>query len=293
LRPGKFFERPPSGVVEIIGLVCAKSRRAGQFSCFLTGITGGSLFVLERWRHLPSVHRVKAATTTQDSVLVIEDEADVLELVRYHLSKAGFRVLVARDGRAGLDQARTAKPDIIVLDLMLPEMHGEEVCRQLKAGRDTAAIPVIMLTAKAQPEERVAGFELGADDYVAKPFSPRELVLRVQALLRRLRAPGLGDTLALGPFELDRGTFEVRLEGEKLDLTAIEFKLVAALMEKRGAPLTRETLLRDVWGYRNPIDSRTVDTHMRRLRAKLGAFADCLQTVRGEGYRFNTGGPTD
>jgi two-component system phosphate regulon response regulator PhoB len=292
LTPGKFFERPPPGMVEIIGLVCAKSRRAGQFSCFLTGITGGSLFVLEQWRHLPSVHRVKAATT-QDSVLVIEDEADVLELVRYHLTKAGFRVLVARDGRAGLAEARAAKPDVIVLDLMLPEMPGEDVCRELKAGGETAAIPVIMLTAKAQPEERVAGFELGADDYVAKPFSPRELVLRVQALLRRLRAPGLGDVLTLGPFELDRGTFEVRLEGEKLDLTAIEFKLVAALMEKRGAPLNRETLLRDVWGYRHPIDSRTVDTHMRRLRAKLGAFADCLQTVRGEGYRFNTGGASD
>lgn len=248
--------------------------------------------MLEQWRHLPSVHRVKAATT-QDSVLVIEDEADVLELVRYHLTKAGFRVLVARDGRAGLAEARAAKPDVIVLDLMLPEMPGEDVCRELKAGGETAAIPVIMLTAKAQPEERVAGFELGADDYVAKPFSPRELVLRVQALLRRLRAPGLGDVLTLGPFELDRGTFEVRLEGEKLDLTAIEFKLVAALMEKRGAPLNRETLLRDVWGYRHPIDSRTVDTHMRRLRAKLGAFADCLQTVRGEGYRFNTGGASD
>jgi DNA-binding response OmpR family regulator len=233
---------------------------------------------------------VKAAQAAQDTVLVIEDEADVLELVRYNLTKAKFRVLVARDGRAGLEQARAARPDAIVLDLMLPEMRGEDVCRALKSGDDTASIPVIMLTAKAQPEERVAGLELGADDYVAKPFSPRELVLRVQAVLRRLRAPGLGDTLALGPFELDRSTFEVRLEGQKLDLTALEFKLVAALMEKRGAPLSRETLLRDVWGYRNPIDSRTVDTHMRRLRAKLGAHADCLQTVRGEGYRFAAGG---
>ena len=249
--------------------------------------------MLEQDRLLPSVHRVKAADNDQGTVLVIEDEADVLELVRYHLTKAGFRVVVARDGKSGLAEARTAKPDVIILDLMLPEMRGEDVCRELKSGESTSAVPVIMLTAKAQPEERVAGFELGADDYVAKPFSPRELVLRVQAVLRRLRAPGLGDTLTLGPFELDRGTFEVRLEGEKLDLTAIEFKLVAALMEKRGAPLTRETLLRDVWGYRNPIDSRTVDTHMRRLRAKLGAFADCLETVRGEGYRFNSGGPSD
>ena len=280
-------------MVEIIGLVCAKSRRAGQFSCFLTGITGGSLFVLEHRPSVPSVHRVKATDAACDTVLIIEDEADVLELIRLHLTKAGFRALGARDGKSGLALARSAKPDVIVLDLMLPEMRGEDVCSELKSAESTAAIPVIMLTAKAQPEERIAGLELGADDYVAKPFSPRELVLRVQALLRRLRAPGLGDTLALGPFELDRGTFEVRLEGEKLDLTSIEFKLVAALMEKRGAPLKRETLLRDVWGYRNPIDSRTVDTHMRRLRAKLGAFADCLQTVRGEGYRFNAGGTTD
>ena len=233
---------------------------------------------------------MKAAQAPPDTVLVIEDETDVLDLVRYHLQKAGFRVVVARHGRAGLEKARTERPEVIVLDLMLPEMPGEQVCRELKAGAATSAIPVIMLTAKAQPEERVAGLELGADDYVAKPFSPRELVLRVQAVLRRLRAPGAGDILALGPFALDRGSFEVRLDGVKLALTAIEFKLVAALMEKRGVPMSRDVLLRDVWGYRNPIDSRTVDTHMRRLRAKLGAHADCFETVRGEGYRFNAGG---
>lgn len=280
-------------MVKAIGLVCAKSRRAGQFSCFLTGITGGSLFVFERVGRLPSVLRVKAAPTAPDTVLVIEDEADVLELVRYHLTKAGFRVIAARNGRSGLEKARAEKPDLIVLDLMLPELPGEQVCRELKAGPATSVIPVIMLTAKAQPEERVAGLELGADDYLAKPFSPRELVLRVQAILRRLRAPGGGDKLALGPFELDRGSFEVRLNGAKLDLTAIEFKLVAALMEKRGVPMSREVLLRDVWGYRNPIDSRTVDTHMRRLRAKLGEHADCFETVRGEGYCFKAGGSAD
>lgn len=276
-------------MVKDIGLVCAKSRRAGQFSCFLTGITGGSLFCLERTPLLPSVHGVKSAKTNMGSVLVIEDEADVLELVRYHLGKAGFRVLIARDGAAGLAKARSDKPDAVVLDLMMPGICGEDVCRELKSSEDTASIPVIMLTAKAQPEERVAGLELGADDYVTKPFSPRELVLRVEGVLRRLRTPALGEKLILGPFELDRGSFEVRLEGEKLDLTAIEFKLIAALMDKRGAPISRADLLRDVWGYRNPIDSRTVDTHIRRLRAKLGPYADCLQTLRGEGYRFNTG----
>ena len=276
-------------MVKDIGLVCAKSRRAGQFSCFLTGITGGSLFCLERTPLLPSVHGVKSAKTNMGSVLVIEDEADVLELVRYHLGKAGFRVLIARDGATGLAKARSDKPDAVVLDLMMPGICGEDVCRELKSSEDTASIPVIMLTAKAQPEERVAGLELGADDYVTKPFSPRELVLRVEGVLRRLRTPALGEKLILGPFELDRGSFEVRLEGEKLDLTAIEFKLIAALMDKRGAPISRADLLRDVWGYRNPIDSRTVDTHMRRLRAKLGPYADCLQTLRGEGYRFSTG----
>lgn len=222
-------------------------------------------------------------------MLVIEDEEDVAGLVRYHLAKAGFRVLVARDGPEGLAKARAERPDAIVLDLMLPGMRGEDVCRELRASASSAAVPVIILTAKAQPEERVAGFELGADDYLAKPFSPRELVLRIQAVLRRLRAPGLPGKLVLGPFELDRAVFGVRLDGAKLDLTAIEFKLLAALMEKRGATVPRADLLRIVWGYRGGVDSRTVDTHMRRLRAKLGPHADRLQTVRGEGFRFDAG----
>jgi two-component system phosphate regulon response regulator PhoB len=228
--------------------------------------------------------------TTQDSVLVIEDEKDVSDLVRYHLEKAGFRVLVARSGPEGLEKARSEVPDVIVLDLMLPGMHGEDVCLELKSAAPTSAVPVIMLTAKAQPEERVAGLELGADDYVAKPFSPRELVLRIQVVLRRLRSPGISDNLVLGPFELDRTNFEVRLDGEKLDLTAIEFKLIAALMDKRGVIVPRGDLLRDVWGYRGSIDSRTVDTHMRRLRIKLGPHADFVETIRGEGYRFDMGG---
>ena len=225
----------------------------------------------------------------QDSVLVIEDEKDVVDLVRYHLTKAGFRVLVARSGPEGLEKARAETPDAIVLDLMLPGMRGEDVCRELKAYGSTAAVPVIMLTAKAQTEERVAGLELGADDYVAKPFSPRELVLRIQAVLRRMRSSAPSDALVIGPFELDRINFEVRLDGTKLDLTGIEFKLIAALMDKRGSIVPRADLLRDVWGYRGTIDSRTVDTHMRRLRIKLGPHADCVETVRGEGYRFNLG----
>lgn len=226
------------------------------------------------------------ASTPKPVVLVIEDEEDVLALVRYNLARSGFTVIVEKDGLSGLKAARRALPDAIVLDLMLPEMRGEDVCRELKNDPATAGIPVLMLTAKARPEDRVAGLELGADDYLAKPFSPRELVLRVQAVLRRLHAGAKSDIVRVGPFELDRGTFEVRMDGAKLDLTSIEFKLLAMLMEKRGRPLTREALLRDVWGYRNVIDTRTVDTHIRRLRAKLGEHAALLETVRSEGYRF-------
>jgi DNA-binding response OmpR family regulator len=222
----------------------------------------------------------------KDTVLVIEDEPDVLDLLRLHLRKAGYAVLEAADGISGLRKAREKQPDAIILDLMLPEMRGEDVCRQLKTRDATARIPVIMLTAKGRPEDRVAGLELGADDYLTKPFSPRELVLRLQLLLQRARSAGPGELLCVGPFELDRGTFEVRLRGRTLDLTALEFRLLVALMEKRGQVLSRETLLREVWGYRNLSHTRTIDTHVRRLRAKLKPHEGRVQTVHGEGYTF-------
>ncbi|MFM7649062.1 MAG: response regulator transcription factor [Cyanobium sp.] len=220
----------------------------------------------------------------KDTVLVIEDEPDVLDLLRLHLRKEGYAVLEASDGVSGLKIAREKIPAAIVLDLMIPEMRGEDVCRQIRANEATARIPVIMLTAKARPEERVAGLELGADDYLTKPFSPRELALRLQLLIQKSRSAGPGDKVKVGPFELDRGSFEVRLKGRRLDLTALEFKLMAAFMENRGQVLSRETLLRDVWGYRNLSNSRTVDTHVRRLRAKLRPHEEHLQTVHGEGY---------
>ena len=222
----------------------------------------------------------------KDTVLVIEDEPDVLDLLRLHLRKEGYVVLEASDGVSGLNTAREKLPAAIVLDLMIPEMNGEDVCRQLRERELTAKIPVIMLTAKARPEERVAGLELGADDYLTKPFSPRELILRLGLLLERSRSSGSGEILRVGPFELDRGAFEVRLKGRKLDLTGLEFRLLALFMERRGQILSRETLLRDVWGYRNLSNSRTVDTHVRRLRGKLKPHDDRLETVHGEGYMF-------
>ncbi len=223
----------------------------------------------------------------KDTVLLVEDEADVVDLVRYHLQKAGCQVLVARDGLAGLKAAREHRPSAIILDLMMPEMRGQDVCRELQKDPETSSIPILMLTAKASAQDRVAGLELGADDYITKPFSPRELVLRVQAVLRRARpATPAAEGLTVGPFELDRGAFEIRLHGAKLELTSIEFKLLAMMLDKRGRILTREQLLRDVWGYANVMDSRTVDTHMRRLRSKLGEEAGRLETIRGEGYRF-------
>lgn len=222
-----------------------------------------------------------------ETVLVVEDEQDVADLLRYNLNRAGFTVLLADSGLSGLDKARSERPDVIILDLMLPGMPGEKVCKSLKEDASTASIPIIMLTAKAEPEQRIQGLELGADDYVPKPFSPKELVLRVQALLRRLRKSEQGANLEVDEFVVDKTMFEVRLAGERLDLTSTEFKLLTLLIERRGRTQSRETLLFDVWGYRNAIDTRTVDTHMRRLREKLGGHAARLETVRGEGYRFS------
>jgi DNA-binding response OmpR family regulator len=223
----------------------------------------------------------------RDTVLLVEDEADVVDLLRYNLNKAGFSVLVAYDGLTGLQMARESRPEILVLDLMLPGMDGYSVCRALKKDPETELLPILMLTARGEPSERIHGLEIGADDYVTKPFSPRELVLRIQALLRRSRSRVASEILEIGDFHLDKNKFVIRLEGRRLDLTGTEFKLLAVLIERRGRTQSRETLLYDVWGYQNPIDTRTVDTHIRRLREKLGKHAAKLETVRGEGYRFN------
>lgn len=228
------------------------------------------------------------ASALSACVLLVDDEPDVVDLVRYRLQGAGHTVLVAGDGLTALRLARERRPDILVLDLMLPQMSGQEVCRQLKRDPETAAIPVIMLTARGQPAERIAGLEIGADDYVTKPFSPRELLLRVEAVLRRARAAGeRRDALvAVDEFHIDKGAFEIRLAGRRLELTTTEFKLLCLLIERRGKTQSRERLLYDVWGYENAIDTRTVDTHVRRLREKLGPHAARIETARGEGYRF-------
>ena len=225
----------------------------------------------------------------EDTVLVVEDEADVADLLRYNLTNAGYNVLISAEGDKGLAIAREKRPDIIVLDLMLPGLTGHEVCRALKGDPNTVSIPIVMLTAKGEPHERVKGLELGADDYVTKPFSPRELVLRVQALLRRLRANSRMELVEFEGISINKTAFEARRDGERLDLTTTEFKLLCLLLERRGQTFSREMLLREIWGYTATIDSRTVDTHMRRLREKLGNYSERLETIRGEGYCFSTG----
>lgn len=211
-----------------------------------------------------------------------------MDLLRYNLERADFEVLISMTGDLGLAMAREKRPDLIVLDLMLPGMNGHEVCRALKGDPNTEVIPIVMLTAKGEPNERVKGLELGADDYVTKPFSPRELVLRVQALLKRHRLVPRTEIVEVAGIYLNKTNFEARLDGKRFDLTTTEFKLLSLMLERRGRTLTRETLLSDVWGYQNAaIDTRTVDTHMRRLREKLGKYSGRLETIRGEGYRFN------
>jgi len=221
-------------------------------------------------------------------VLVVEDEADVVDLLRYNLTRAGFEVLVADDGPAGVAAVKSGRPDVIVLDLMLPGYDGYEVCRLVRGDPETAGTGILMLTAKGEPDHRVRGLESGADDYMAKPFSPRELILRVQALLRRLKPPVAAVGLEFDGIAVDKTVFEIRVDGRKLDLTHIEFKLLSLLLERRGRVQSRDQLLADVWGYNAAIDTRTVDTHIRRLREKLGSKAARLETVRGEGYLFRT-----
>lgn len=227
---------------------------------------------------------------TAKNVLLIEDETDVVDLLALNLRKAGgFNVSVAHDGATGLKKARAEKPALIILDLMLPGMPGLEVCRVLKTDASTSHIPVLMLTAKAAEIDRIAGLEGGADDYVTKPFSPREIILRIQAIIRRGTGETLKGELVSGPIVIDQARHSVSVAGRQVALTSLEFKLLRTLVQRRGRVQDRDRLLNDVWGYESVIDTRTVDTHVRRLREKLGKAGDIIETVRGFGYRIKEG----
>lgn len=223
-----------------------------------------------------------------DVILVVEDDEDIVNIVEYNLTDAGYKVLSAFDGNTGLQMARDHKPDLVILDLMLPELDGKEVCKHLKRDKETENIPIVMLTARTSEVDRVVGLELGADDYVVKPFSPRELVLRVKNVLRRIRSTQqTEDRLEVEHLVIDVPGYRVYLKDEILDLTPTEFKLLLQLVRNRGKVQTRSKLLNQVWDVKSlDVDTRTIDTHMRRLRQKLGDMADHIETVRGVGYMF-------
>jgi DNA-binding response OmpR family regulator len=220
-------------------------------------------------------------------ILIVEDEADVVDLLTLQLRKAGgFTITTAEDGPEGLKKARSESPALIVLDLMLPQMSGLEVCKILKTEIATRHIPIIMLTAKAEEVDRIVGLEFGADDYVTKPFSPREVLLRIKAILRRGQQDGPEENLTRGTITIDSARHQVLVAGKPVSLTAVEFKLLSMLMQRPGRVQARDRLLNEVWGYEAAIDTRTVDTHVRRLREKLGKAASAIETVRGFGYRL-------
>lgn len=220
-------------------------------------------------------------------ILIVEDEPDVVDLLTLQLRKAGgFSIVTAPDGAEGLKKARAEAPALVVLDLMLPRMSGLEVCKVLKSDSVTAHIPIIMLTAKAEEIDRIVGLEFGADDYVTKPFSPREMLLRIKAILRRGPGELAEEKLTRGAITIDSARHRVLVGGKPIALTAVEFRLLSMLMKRPGRVQARDRLLNEVWGYESAIDTRTVDTHVRRLREKLGKSAGVIETVRGFGYRL-------
>ncbi len=221
-------------------------------------------------------------------ILVVDDEPDITALVAYHLAKAGYRVSTAANGPDALKSAREERPDIVILDIMLPGVSGYDVLAELRRREETRDVGVILLTARREEPDRIRGLSLGADDYLTKPFSPAELALRVSALLRRLAAPAVasGSTLAAGPIAIDRSAHRVSVNGREIDLTATEYKLLLTLVERRGRVQTRPQLLETVWEAQPDIQTRTVDMHVQRLRTKLGEVGELIETVRGFGYRF-------
>ena len=238
-----------------------------------------------------SADDIKGAVT--ERILVVDDEPDIVALVAYHLARAGYGVSTAATGPEALAKASAESPALVVLDLMLPGMSGFDVIEKLRADPATANIAVLMLTARRDEPDRVRGLVLGADDYLTKPFSPQELTLRVGAILRRLRAPAAehGDILKVGTVWINRAAHEVTVDGELIELTPTEYKLLLTLAERRGRVLARTLLLETVWEAAPDIQTRTVDMHVQRLRAKLGASGDMIETVRGFGYRINSAAP--
>jgi two-component system phosphate regulon response regulator PhoB len=221
-------------------------------------------------------------------VLIVEDEADIRDLLAFHLEREGFHVSKARTGPDALRQIKISPPDLVLLDLMLPELDGREVCRRLRQEPSTAAVPIVMLTAKGDEVDRILGLELGADDYIVKPFSPKEVVARVRAVLRRSRRPSGAERILTGRLSIDSGRHVVAVGDRAVQLTPKEFDLLRALAEAEGRVLSREFLLDRVWGYAaaGEIESRTVDVHIRRLRVKLGKEGERISTVKSVGYRL-------
>ncbi len=231
---------------------------------------------------------LRSRAMAQGRILLVEDEPDIAEVLRYNLEKEGFEVELEERGDVALEKIRDEPPDLLLLDLMLPGMDGLEIARILQRDVRTRSLPLIMLTAKGEEVDRIVGLELGADDYITKPFSPREVVLRSKAVLRRAQhvTRPEGDFLTVGRLRLDAEGHRLEVDGKEIALTATEFRLLRLLMERAGRVQTRGQLLTDVWGYAEDIDSRTVDTHVRRLRRKLGPAAEQIETVIGVGYRL-------
>jgi two-component system alkaline phosphatase synthesis response regulator PhoP len=240
--------------------------------------------------------RAAPAAARLGQVLVVEDEPDVAELIRYNFHKDGWDVLTVANGADAVKRARDAHPDIILLDIMIPQLNGWEVCRRLKQDAETAAVPVIMVTGRVEEGDKALGFELGADDYVTKPFSPRELIARIRAVVRRCRAAEATERkahLRIGQLEIDRYRFEVRMQGRPVELTPKEFELLATLVGTPGRVFGRDELLDHVWGRDGFVEPRTVDVHVARLRGKFSAAklaTPAIETVRGVGYRYREGG---
>ena len=217
-------------------------------------------------------------------ILVVEDEVDIATLVSFNLQRVGYAVDMVHDGRAGLEKILKEQPDLVVLDLMLPGMDGFSILKEMQRDSRANTIPVLMLTAKSQIDDRIRGLESGVDDYLTKPFSPKELILRVQAILKRNKATPGSVIFSFGPFRFDKNNLSFYLNEEPLQLTSTEFKLLLYLCQRAGQPQDRNNLLKVIWGYNDDVHSRTLDTHMKRLRQKLGDEASFIETVRGIGY---------